>query len=181
MNFTYESKRLTLKILTPDKALDVLNFLYRNKDRFEPYEAEKPDSYYTLSYQRDNLRGEFDSFKNLKYIRFFVFKKGNDNDIIGTISFSNILSYPFSCATIGYKFDKDFLNLGYATEAVACAILAILRDLDLHRIEAYVMPNNTRSIKLLERIGFEHEGLCHKNICIRGKYEDHLRFSLIKN
>ena len=25
------------------------------------------------------------------------------------------------------------------------------------------------------------EGLCHKNICICGKYEDHLRFSLINN
>ncbi|MBQ3543775.1 MAG: GNAT family N-acetyltransferase [Lachnospiraceae bacterium] len=181
MKFIYESKRLILKILTSDKAEDVLQFLYRNRYRFEPYEAEKPNSYYTLAYQRDNLKGEFNSFKNLKYIRFFVFKKGNDNDIIGTISFSNILSYPFSCATIGYKFDKDYLHLGYATEAVACAILAVFRDLDLHRIEAYVMPNNTSSIKLLERIGFEQEGLCHQNICICGKYEDHLRFSLIKN
>ena len=181
MNFIYESQRLNLKILSSDKAEDVLNFLYKNRHTFEPYEAYKPDNYYTLAYQRDNLRCEFNSFKQLKYIRFFVFKKGNDNDIIGTISFSNILSHPFSSAFIGYKFDKDFLHFGYATEAVACAILAVFRDLDLHRIEAYVMPKNLSSIKLLERIGFENEGLCKKNICICGKYEDHLRYALVKN
>ena len=181
MNFKYESNNLILRVLNSEDAPEVLSFLNKNKSEFERYEAIKPENYYTLTYQRNNLKGEFASFKQLRYIRFYVFKKGNDNQIIGTISFSNILPYPYSSASIGYKFDKDFLHHGYATEAVACAILAIFRDLDIHRVEAFVMPENTSSIRLLERVGFENEGICRKSISICGKFEDHFRYALINN
>lgn len=181
MQFLYESEHLYIKILTPDYAPSVLTFLYRNREYFEQYETSKPAKYYTVKYQRDNLRAEFTSFIKQRYIRFYVFEKGNDNDIIGTISFSNFLQYPYSNAYIGYKFDQNHLHMGYATEAVCCAVNAVFHDLKLHRLEAYVMPANLSSIRLLERIGFENEGICRQFICVCGKYEDHIRYALINS
>lgn len=181
MNFTYETERLQLKVLTEDYAPAVLSFLLKNREIFEPYETLKQEMYYTELYQRKNLKLEYASFLELKYIRFYVFEKGNDKTIIGTISFSNILKYPYSNACIGYKFDREYQHLGYATEAVTCAAFAMFRDAGFHRLEAYVMPDNLASTKLLERIGFEYEGISREFICVRGEYKDHLRYALINN
>lgn len=181
MNFKYETERLILKILTTDYAALVLNFLYTNRDNFSPYEAAKTGNFYTVSFQRETLRLELSAFQKLQYIRYYVFKKGNDNEIIGTISFGNILNKPYSSASIGYKFDKNHLHMGYATEAVSAAVLAVLNNTSIHRINAFVIPTNTPSIHLLERIGFEYEGICREFALINGEYTDHLHYALINH
>jgi ribosomal-protein-alanine N-acetyltransferase len=88
---------------------------------------------------------------------------------------------PFSSAMIGYKFDKNHHGYGYATEAVTCAIHNFFHDSDIHRLTAFVLPDNNKSVELLERIGFEYEGICRKSICICGEYKDHLQYSIIKD
>lgn len=179
MNFTYETPRLYIKVLNENYAPAVLDFLLKNRNVFEPYEVIKPAYYYTDKFQRTNLRLEYKAFLKSKYARFYVYKKDAPDTIIGTISFSNILKSPFNSGIIGYKFDKDHHHQGYATEAISCAIHAAFRDSDIHRLTAYVLPDNTSSIYLLERIGFEYEGLCRKSICICGEYMDHLQYSII--
>lgn len=181
MNFIYNTPRLQLKVVSEDFAPAVLKFLSENRQIFEPYETKKTDLYYTELYQQKNLKLEYKSFLEQKYMRYYVFKKGNDNEIIGTISFSNILKFPYSSAYIGYKFAQTYQHFGYATEAVKCAVFAAFRDANFHRIEAHVMPENTPSIHLLERIGFEYEGRSRALINIQGTYEDHLRYALINS
>lgn len=179
MNFTYETQRLYLKVLNENFAPAVLDFLYRNREIFEPYETAKPSHYYTEKFQRANLRLEYKAFLKSKYARFFVYKKDDANTIIGTISFSNILYAPFSCGIIGYKFDKQYQGHGYATEAMHCAVSAAFQDSDMHRLTAFVLPDNKRSAHLLKRIGFAYEGICRKSICICGEYKDHCQYAII--
>lgn len=38
----------------------------------------------------------------------------------------------------------------------------LIKEFDLHRIEANVLPDNVRSIEMLKRMGFENEGLMRK-------------------
>ncbi len=51
--------------------------------------------------------------------------------------------------------------------------------LNLHRIEANIMPYNEASIKLVEKLNFKREGLAPKYLKINGTWEDHIHFSLI--
>ena len=37
----------------------------------------------------------------------------------------------------------------------------VFRDLKLHRAMAWALPDNTASIRFLERVGFVYEGICH--------------------
>ena len=53
-------------------------------------------------------------------------------------------------------------------------------DLKLHRIEAFVMPENNPSIKLLESLYFQKEGLLQKNAKIQGHWEDHILYGLVQ-
>ena len=179
MNFVYESERLYLKVLNESYSEEVLRFLSSHKDYFDTFEALKPANYYTDKYIKSNLRVELKAFLNLLYVRFYVFKKDEPDTIIGTISFNNFIRSPFDCATIGYKFSPEHQGHGYACEAVSCATLAMFRDGDLHRIQAFVQPDNTPSIRLLENIGYIKEGLCRKSICIQGEYKDHLLYSIV--
>jgi len=43
------------------------------------------------------------------------------------------------------------------------------------------LPHNERSGKLLDRLGFEKEGLARKYLKINGRWEDHLLTSLIND
>jgi ribosomal-protein-alanine N-acetyltransferase len=41
------------------------------------------------------------------------------------------------------------------------------------------MPHNKGSIRVVEKAGFELEGLNKKNVLINGKWEDHLHFAIV--
>lgn len=53
-------------------------------------------------------------------------------------------------------------------------------QMKLHRIEAFVEPSNTQSIRLLEKFQFEKEGYCKEHYYYEGKYDDSVMYALIK-
>ena len=52
-------------------------------------------------------------------------------------------------------------------------------SLGLHRLEANIQPENHRSQKLVQRCGFEFEGLSKKFLFIDGAWRDHERWCVI--
>ena len=200
MNFIYETKRLKLEILDSSYHREVLDFYYRNRALFEPNEPSKPENYYTEGYMEKTMEYEHRLALKLSLIRYWVWLKENQVDdgravkdgcadanpgtdegtrLIGTVAISDVKRGAQSCCQIGYRFDKDHLRRGYATEALECLIPEIWRSLGMHRIEATALPQNTPSIKLLEKLGFEFEGVAKSSVCICGRWEDHLRYALI--
>lgn len=67
-----------------------------------------------------------------------------------------------SMADIAYYFAPECWGRGYATEAVAEATRFGFDALRLHRIQATVMPENTASLRVLEKAGYVREGLMRK-------------------
>ena len=47
-------------------------------------------------------------------------------------------------------------------------------ELDLHRIEANVMPKNKASLRVLEKNDFMNEGISKYYLNINGVWEDHI-------
>lgn len=60
---------------------------------------------------------------------------------------------------IGYALDSDYEGKGLASEAVTFFLANKLR-LDETAVAATVRPENAKSIRLLQRHGFEHKGKC---------------------
>lgn len=179
MKFIYETDRLILKLLGEEEAPAVLRFYQQNRAVFEPYEVLHPEQFYTVAYQRTLMNCELSLTLKHSLIRFYVFRKENPDEIIGTICFRNIdHSTYYSCET-GYRFSPAYWHKGYAREALAFGIQLMFEEMHLHRIEAAVMPGNTASIRLLESLGFQQEGIAREYALIQGKWEDHIRFALI--
>jgi len=109
---------------------------------------------------------------------FGVFLTSTD-DLIGIVSLTEVMRDPLQSCWLGYSLDKDYNGRGYTTEAVRLVVDYAIRVLKLHRIEAGVMPHNKGSIRVLEKSGFEKEGLSKKNVLINGKWEDHLHLAIV--
>ncbi len=179
MKRTIKTDRLILKIVDSSDAHIVTEFLKRGRDLFEKYESLKPDMYYTEIFQKNVLDSEFAAMQAKRYLRYYVFKRSNPNLIIGTVSFGNVTDSPYNNSTIGYKFDPFFHNQGYAIESINAVLDEAFSYLGLHRLMAYIMPNNSASIKLIEKAGFTKEGYMKKAIKVRGQWEDHLLYALL--
>ena len=178
MLLQYETRRLILKVLSPDYANDVLQFYLDDKELFEKYETTRCPNFYTKGHQQNILHLEYGLCLKLSHVRFYVFRKEKPDQIIGTVSLYEI-SAPHAKAELGYKFSSNFHHMGYATEAVEKIIDIAFTELSLHRICAHVAPENTPSIKLLLGLGFEKEGVCRDYIQLRGEWMDHFQYSLL--
>ena len=179
MQMTFNTDRLILNILHPNEADKVLSFYENNKEHFEPWEPERDPNFYTLSYQRLSLSIEYNLMLQSKLLRYWVFLKEAPHTIIGSINFYNIIKGAYFTCQLGYKFDQYHLNCGYAFESVQAGMEVLLADYKIHRIEANIMPLNTRSTRLIEKLGFSYEGLSKSSIHINHKWEDHARYSFI--
>lgn len=179
MNFVYETEHLYLQTLIESDTEVLLDFCRRNSEFFSPFEPKYPDNYLTEEYQSLLINGFSQQFLRHQAVRYYLFEKGNDRKIVGCVGLSDIRLGDERSAVILYKVDKDYIGKGYAVEACAKLIKAAADSLKLHRLEADILPDNLPSIHVIEKLGFEYEGLARKSHMVCGIWADHARYSLI--
>lgn len=179
MEMVYETPRLLLKILREDAASKVLDFYKENKEIFERYELDRVENFYTKAHQAALLRCEYNLLVRLQLVRYWVFEKENPKRIIGTFSFHNIRHSAYMDCELGYKFHQEVWGKGYAKESIEQGIAIMFDELEMHRIEALVMPENEPSKHLLRSLGFEIEGIKRQNVKLHGTWQDHEVYSLL--
>ncbi len=179
MNTSYNTDRLVLRVCTKFDARSILCFYKRNLSDFARYEIIDPKTCLTLRYHETALNAEFSMFSQGKMVRYHIFEKDDPLTVIGTFAFHDIEYGNYRSARVGYKIDKDYRRLGYAKEALSKGISVMFDELNLHRLEAFVMPTNTPSIRLLESLGFHQEGLIHDKVIINNAWQDHYLYALI--
>ena len=82
---------------------------------------------------------------------------------------------------LGFTLDKNYQGKGFATEAVKNVINYLFTNLDKYRIKASIDPRNTKSIKLVERLGFRKEAHFKKSLFINGEWVDDLIFAILRD
>lgn len=172
-----QGERIYLRPFSLHDDQRILQYELKNRDFFKPYVFTRSDQYYTLANIRKYINTYEQQWQNKESYRYGIFLN-NTHQLIGTIALNDIL-WPLRCAYIGYALDEEYNKKGYMSEALKLIIYHAFSTLNLHRIEAGVMPSNRVSWELLERHGFEREGLMRKNVHINGQWEDHFHYALI--
>lgn len=175
MNRVYETERLRLVVVDSTYASKILKFYLDNETVLERWEQVKQPDFYTINHQRRILNLEERFFLKGQMVRFWMFKKEDEaNDLpIGCVSLMNIIRGVFQSCFLGYKLGERFTGAGYMTEAISKVIEVAFKEMELHRVEANIMPENIKSMNVVKRLGFESEGLARKYLKINGKWEDH--------
>jgi len=100
------------------------------------------------------------------------------HDLIGQLTVSGISWGSFLSASLGYWVDQEQAGRGVAPMAVAMATDYCFQGLGLHRMEINIRPENAKSLRVVEKLGFRDEGLRKDLLHIGGRWTDHRSFAL---
>ncbi|WP_052447420.1 GNAT family N-acetyltransferase [Clostridium polynesiense] len=181
-----------MNIIIPDKIMRietqrlVLREIYRDDDK-EIFEIFSDDEVALYDW--------FRPIKNLSEADTFIeryneeFEAGEEitwgialketEKLIGICCLGNFDNYARR-AEIGYDLMKSQWGRGYGTEAVKAVITYGFKNMNLNRIEAFITPGNTASIRLMEKSGFIKEGIVRERDFIKGKFEDGVIMSKLR-
>lgn len=149
-----------------------------SRDFLEPWEPRwAPDELARRAW-RERLRQYVQDRRRGYGHTFFVFER-RSGTLAGGISIGNIRRGVAQSGQIGYWMGEKFAGHGFMGEALSLVVDYGFRGLGLHRIEAACIPDNKRSIRVLEKAGFSREGLLRSYLRINGAWRDHLLFALI--
>ena len=102
---------------------------------------------------------------------WWAFNKKEEGKFIGFGGFFEV-DKEANKAELGYGFLPGNWGNGYGTEGVKILTEFGLKELQLHKIYAYVDPENKGSVKLLENFGYKREGLFKDHDYAQNKYFD---------
>jgi ribosomal-protein-alanine N-acetyltransferase len=101
-----------------------------------------------------------------------------DGQLVGQVTVGGITLGSLRAAHIGYWIDSRVAGRGLTPMAVAMATDHCLRTRHLHRIEIVIRPENAASLRVVEKLGFRHEGARPAYLHIDGAWRDHEVFAL---
>jgi len=165
---------ISLSVLTPSDAEDVLKYYLKNREYLSPFEPDRDDNFYTLPVQRRNLIEGYKQFVNGDSVNFGIYNRGNR--FIGKIQISNIIMGVFKSAFVGYSIDEEEQGKGYMREALNLVSQYAFDEMGLHRLEASTLIDNIKSQKVLKACGFNELGISENYLFINGKWRDHIIF-----
>jgi ribosomal-protein-alanine N-acetyltransferase len=110
----------------------------------------------------------------------FVFES-RSQALIGGLTLGLVRRGVAQATTLGYWMGQRHAGRGHMTEAVRGALRFAFSDLALHRVEAACLPNNEPSKRLLERVGFQREGMARAYLRINGAWSDHLLYAALSS
>jgi [ribosomal protein S5]-alanine N-acetyltransferase len=110
----------------------------------------------------------------------WVLVRRDDGEPIGTCGYHR-WSHRHHKAEIGYDLSPAAQGHGYMTEALTAVLAHGSGAMRLHRIEALVAVANSPSARLLERLGFQREGVLRDSFFSDGRFHDHLLFARLSS
>jgi [ribosomal protein S5]-alanine N-acetyltransferase len=101
-----------------------------------------------------------------------------DGELAGEINLTAVQRGPFQSAYVGYWIDEKHAGNGYMPEALVVLAQFAFDELQLHRIQISIIPRNTASRRVVEKLGIRDEGIAARYLEINGVWEDHIRYAI---
>lgn len=172
------TERGVLKLLNVEQAPLLQEYIVAGKDFFAPWEPERHSSYYELETCRTRITQVRRDFLDDKGVALY-FLSPDENRILGYTNFSNIVRGVFQACYLGYSLAESEQGKGLMHEALTAGIDYMRREQNIDRIMANYMPNNAKSAAVLQKLGFEKEGVAKNYLKIAGEWQDHVLTALV--
>jgi ribosomal-protein-alanine N-acetyltransferase len=109
---------------------------------------------------------------------FFLICDSDTNAMVGFVSLTGIEREPYHRARLGYGVFERYANMGYISAGLKNVVDRAFNQLELHRLEADIQPDNGPSKRVAEKTGFICEGISRGFIHINDEWIDHERWVL---
>ncbi|WP_298873320.1 GNAT family protein [uncultured Microbacterium sp.] len=150
--------------------------LIDNRPWLRPWEATSPDGPVSFD-MRLGIRRLLQQYRDGLGVPFVM---AWDDEVAGQLNVWGVSRGSLASATIGYWVAEEFAGRNITTISVAMATDVCFTELNLHRIEICIRPENHASLRVVEKLGFRYEGLRRRYIHIDGDWRDHYAFALVR-
>ncbi len=120
------------------------------------------------------------SIANGTAVPLFLIRR-SDETVLGAITLDHIRRGPAQAGTTGYWIGQPHARQGYMREAIDAVVHYAFTTLDLSRIEAGCLPENTPSRALLESCGYKYEGVAQAFLQINGRWRNHVLYANLRH
>jgi RimJ/RimL family protein N-acetyltransferase len=100
--------------------------------------------------------------------------------IVGVFNISEIIRGPFQNAYLGFFGVSGHHAKGKMSAGLKQVLEKGFNELDLHRFEANIQPDNAPSIQLVQKNGFRKEGYSPRYLKINNEWRDHERWAITR-
>lgn len=169
---TLKTQRLFLRKITPDDVNSLLK-LFGNPEVVQFIETQPIK---TLEQADEWLKWLGGAFAAKDGLRWGITL--HDGTFIGSAGL-NRLNREAHYAEISCDINQHFWGQGYGQEAMREVMQFGWEQMSLNRIEATVVKGNTRSVHVMEKLGFKKEGLLRQRLLKGGTYFDIYIFSVL--
>jgi [ribosomal protein S5]-alanine N-acetyltransferase len=101
-----------------------------------------------------------------------------DGQFAGQVTVNNIVRGSGQFASIGYWLDRGYAGRGVMPLAVALVIDHCFTTGGLHRIEIAIRPENSNSLRVVEKLGLREYGYAPRFLHIDGDWRDHRLYAV---
>ena len=176
---TLLGRRVLLRPLTREDFAAWREVRRRNRSRLKQWEPKplpgRPDTAEDARAFSDRCTARRRERQQGTGYGFGVFVDGRFR---GEMNLSAVQRGPFQSCYVGYWIDEAVGGNGYTPEALVVAARFAFEDLRLHRLQVSIVPRNSASLRVVEKLGLRCEGLAERYVEINGVWEDHLRFAI---
>ena len=169
-----QTKRLLLRQVTQEDSAGL--FLCYSDPEIMKYLAAPLDNEDAIQGILEDYKDGFDHGYNL--IWSIIIKE--TGAFAGTAGYEEF-SFLDCKADIGFSLLRTHQRMGYMREALQEIIACGFQRLKLNRIQTTVVPENTASVKLLNRMGFRKEGHMKQSVFFNNSFHDELTFALLNS
>ncbi|MFV0476155.1 MAG: GNAT family N-acetyltransferase [Pikeienuella sp.] len=150
-----------------------------SRDHLKPWEPVWAPDHLSRAAFRHRVRWSRQAMR-LKRAWPFLILTAREGDLVGAVTLDNLRRGPAETATLGYWIAAKHARKGYMSETLREIRRFAFEELDLSRLEAGCLPENTASRALLEQAGFILEGTARAYLQIDGRWRDHVLYAALR-
>ncbi len=141
------------------------------------WEPIREPEYLSAKSFRNRIKWGRRAYRENRGLPLLIFAREN-GCIVGGINIDNIQQGVAQSCTIGYWMGQPFVRQGYMGEALPAVVNFIFDKMDVSRVQAGTLPENRPSRALLEKSGFQEEGVGRAYLKIAGEWRDHILYAI---
>jgi ribosomal-protein-alanine N-acetyltransferase len=151
----------------------------RNVDWLTKWEAQRVSGHPDVVEDRDAFAVRCSARQRERQLGtgygFGIFVNG---DFAGEINLTAVQRGPFQSAYVGYWIDEKHAGCGYMPESLIVLAQFAFDELHLHRIQISIIPRNSASRRVVDKLEIREEGIAVRYLEINGVWEDHVRYAV---
>jgi RimJ/RimL family protein N-acetyltransferase len=149
---------------------------YREQSSTARHNPLKPATAEELKKRLEEEGSELSDLKRFESYRWFVEANGK---ILGHVSLTKI-NHMMGFAEVAYGIFEADQGKGFGTKAVRLLVQKVFSESPLRKVIAYVHEKNLPSCRVLEKLGFQREGLLRQHFIINGEPENQILYGVLK-